>query len=292
LISLLLIAIICRGQTDGKLLEEAYKRRSKKQLNSFFENWHNQISATSENEVAKLDNIKCQAYRVFTVFYKPLNIDSLGGSEFGNDVYKYSSFLIVQNSVYIYSTDKIFYSKNDTDGAIVNYINKSIFDDTLKIMMLKRQNGKLDRTIYENFKREAIKNENGTLVDSIMNFKPKINGSKPALYLTKKYDTVLKSFLGNKYLPLGSGGIMNPATSIGESKKRQKFLEYYIKIWNGHWGGYWQLRSYPSVYSIVFDEEIKYAKVNFRMIYEGGEAILQNINGQWQLISSKITWIE
>jgi hypothetical protein len=98
--------------------------------------------------------------------------------------------------------------------------------------------------------------------------------------------------LGNAHLPLGAGGIMNPARSNGQSLKREKFLAHFIKIWYGHWGGYWQLYSYPEVYSIIFDKQMNRAEVNFRFIYEGGKAVLENKNGQWKLLSSMRTWIE
>jgi len=128
------------------------------------------------------------------------------------------------------------------------------------------------------------------LADSIMNFRPSINcNNKKPLYLTSHYDSILNNFLGNKYFQLG---VMSPATAKDESKKRQAFLEHEIKIFYGHWGGYWQLFSYPVAYSITFDKQMHYAKVNFRMVYEGGEAILENQSGRWVLISSRRTWIE
>ena len=85
---------------------------------------------------------------------------------------------------------------------------------------------------------------------------------------------------------------MNIARSTGKSENRKKFLENYIKIWYGHWGGYWQLYSYPTASSIIFDKDMKYARIYFRMVYEGGEAILKNENNKWILISAKRTWIE
>lgn len=115
---------------------------------------------------------------------------------------------------------------------------------------------------------------------------------KKPLYLNSKYNEILNAFLGNKHLPLGAGGIMNPARSKGQSAKRKMFLEKFIKIWYGHWGGYWQLISYPEANSITFDKEMKYARIDFRMVYEGGEAILKRENGIWKLISAKRTWIE
>ena len=65
-----------------------------------------------------------------------------------------------------------------------------------------------------------------------------------------------------------------------------------MKIFHGHWGGYWQFLSYPQVYSITFDNDMKFARVDFRLVYQGGEAFLKNEEGVWTLMSSKLTWIE
>jgi hypothetical protein len=126
-----------------------------------------------------------------------------------------------------------------------------------------------------------------------VDFRPQVKvPGKQAIYLTAARAETLRAFLGDKHLPLGAGGIMHPARSRGESEKRKTFLGKAIKIWYGHWGGYWQLDSYPVASSITFDKSMGYARVSFRMVYEGGEAILKKTGGQWVLLSSKRTWIE
>jgi hypothetical protein len=85
---------------------------------------------------------------------------------------------------------------------------------------------------------------------------------------------------------------MKPARSKGESAKRQRFLEERIKIWYGHWGGYWQLISYPEAYMITLDPELTYARVSFRLVYEGGYAIFKRVDTHWVLVTAKRTWIE
>lgn len=294
-ISILFLATLLQSQSNAHLLKKAYKRRSTESLKQFFLNWNKEIQPITELEFSKLNDTIKQAYSVFTGFYKPQSIDSLGGSEWGNDIYKNVDFLIVQNFIKIYFTDKIYYSEQEVDDYVVDYINQNIKADSTRQKLLKRKDGKLSEFVLENFgpNRSIFFDRKDSLTDSIVNFRPQINcNGKLPLYLNSNYSDILNAFLGKKHLPIGAGGIMNPARSTGQSEKRKEFLENYIKIWHGHWGGYWQLYSYPNAYSITFDKEMKYARVDYRMVYEGGEALLKNYKGNWVLISAKRTWIE
>lgn len=294
-ITFFLILTVGQAQTAGQLLEKAYKKKSTEMLKQFFQNWNQEIQPISEKELSTLNDTILQTYNVFTAFYKPQSIDSLGGSEWGNDIYKNVDFLVIQDFIKIYFTDKLYWTEQETDDYIVDNINKKIKEDSTRQQLLKRTDGKLSQRVIENFRpdRGVFFERNDTLLDSIVNFRPIINSNgKLPLYLSSKYNDILNAFLGNNHLPLGTGGIMNPARSSRQSEKCKKFLENYIKIWYGHWGGYWQLNSYPKAYSVTFDKEMKYAKVDFRMVYEGGEALLKNDNGKWILVSAKRTWIE
>lgn len=290
-----LIWTVGQAQTAGQLLEKAYKKKSKQILKQFFQNWNQEIQPISEMELNTLNDTIRQTYNVFTAFYKPQRIDSLGGSEWGNKIYKNVDFLVIQDFIKIYFTDKLYWTEQEIDDYVVDYINKNIKEDSERQELLKRVDGKLSQRVVARFRPDGniFFERTDSLLDSIVNFRPIINcyGKLP-LYLSPKYSDILNAFLGDKHLPLGAGGIMNPARSIGQSEKRKKFLERYIKIWYGHWGGYWQLYSYPTAYSVTFDKEMKYAKVDFRMVYEGGEALLKKDNGKWILISAKRTWIE
>ena len=59
-----------------------------------------------------------------------------------------------------------------------------------------------------------------------------------------------------------------------------------------YWGGYWHLETHPDIYYILFNEALNKAKVEFRVGYEGGEAILVKEKGEWIIKKSKMTWIE
>jgi len=302
-IACLIITTVTYSQTQGKLLEQAYKKKSTELLNQFFINWHNEIPTISNTEFSNLNDTLKQAYNVFTAFYKPCAIDSVGGSEFGNKLYENVDYLIVQNETKIYITsDKLYYTDQEKyDFAVEYYHNWNNLKDSIKNIRLDYLKKIMESDKFKNkgveieymIGRRIPEKIKTTLIDTLKKFRPEINcEGKIPVYLNEEYRNLLNAFLGNTYLPFGTGGIMNPARSKGESLKRQKFLENSIKIFFGHWGGYWQLLSYPQAYSVIFDKNMQYAKVEFRMVYQGGEAFLKNENGSWKMIFSRITWIE
>lgn len=296
----LYIAFICslaafaQNEKQESLLEKAYNKNSRKELKFFFENWNEEISSITDQEFNHLNDTLKNAYAAFTAFYKPTSVDQLGGSEWGSKIYQHAKYLIVQNNVKIYLTDKIFYNEEEKEAYAIEQINRILTTEESTKAYLRRKDGKLFPHTIERFGPDScLREDKETFIDSIIDFKPIIkSGSKKPLYLTSEYETILNTFLGNEQLPLGTGSIMNAAKADGDSKLRQNFLENFIKIWAGHWGGYWQLISYPQAYSIVFDKKMEYARIYYRMVYEGGEAILKNNNGAWTLVSGKITWIE
>lgn len=85
---------------------------------------------------------------------------------------------------------------------------------------------------------------------------------------------------------------MNPAKAIEESEQKKKFLKKYIKYFYGHWGGYWQLPTYPLAINIILSKDLKFAFIDFRMIYTGGNALLEFRENKWILIGGRRTWVE
>jgi len=293
---MLILSTALFGQNPKTQLNKAYKKHTPCQLYGFFQQWQAEIPTITQNEFNALDNIQQNAYKAFSAFYKPHRTDSIGGSEFGTDIYKNVTFLIVQNQLIINSSEKVYYTAQDTENYVVAHINEANIHDSVKTKLLERQNGQLSELVLDNFGPNHINTfpeYKPVRIDSIGNFRPPVycNGKFP-LYLTSKYEKILTSFLGNQYVSLGKGGIMNPAHAKGKSNSKKIFLEKHIHIYYGHWGGYWQLLSYPQVYSITFDKDMNYALIDYRMIYEGGCALLKNEDGNWKIIDVHRTWIE
>lgn len=130
-------------------------------------------------------------------------------------------------------------------------------------------------------------------IDSIENFRPQINLDRnKVLYLTDEYAKSINNFLGAESTKLGDGNIMNPSRPKGESEKRYEILRPYIPILHGHWGGYWHLETHPAISVIIFNKTLTKAKIDFRVGYQGGAAILEKRGENWIIKESKATWIE
>lgn len=129
--------------------------------------------------------------------------------------------------------------------------------------------------------------------DSIVNFRPPTSLDKnKVLYLTDEYAKSIGIFLGTESTELGEGNVMNPSRAEGESRKRYEILRPYIPILHGHWGGYWHLQTHPDISVIIFNKKMTKAKIEFRVGYQGGEAMLDKNGNTWTIKESKATWIE
>ena len=281
---LLLLMLVSFAQKREALLYKAYKANSLNQLDSFFNHWLSETAPISTAAFNTLSDTVQNIYAVFQNFYNPIDIDKTGGSEWGNDIYAKVKYLVVQTDIRYGFVDTL-----DKDLLIKNKINRYTKGDSSKLQsLLQRYNGDI-----ENLNNNFLDWPEAKTYYTLNNFRPKLSFTKPgAVMLTPEYENLLNQFLGSSHYKLGTGNIMAPATSKGESEKRQRFLEGRIKIWYGHWGGYWQLLSYPSVEKITFDTKFENALVDYRLVYEGGYAYFKKINGNWTLVHAKRTWIE
>jgi hypothetical protein len=284
LLSLLFAWLLSCGQKRDSLLLKAYQTGSTEKLGAFFNEWAMETAPLAPSTIEKMDQTAQNVYSLFQQFYNPLDLQRIGGSEWGNDIYKKARYLVLQ--------DRIRFG----------------FVDTLdREILLQRQYAELAAGLHVSLD-SVIKTskEDGNerwcriddwptpkIWDSLIDFRPPLRfGSPEGVVLTERFRTLLNQFLGNDHLSLGAGNIMSPARSKGESKNRQQFLEKYIKIWYGHWGGYWQLYSYPVVASITFDHTFSHAVINYVLVYEGGYAYFVKKGGVWMLVEARRTWIE
>lgn len=197
--------------------------------------------------------IKRLAAELYISFYNPFNLKTIG-IETNDSTFSWVKYLIIQNKLIIFQMD--------SDSIPVIY--RSVLEDSV---FLAR--------------------------DSIIDFRPKVTFPNiSVLYLTKDYEKVLLEFLGDKYTPLGYGGIMNPARARGKSLKKQRFLNELVCIIYGHWGGYWHLETHPEVLNIVFNKSKTVAKVNYRIGYRGGEATFEYKENEWLFTEGQLTWVE
>jgi hypothetical protein len=282
--ALLLASVLSYGQRQDSVLMRAYQTKSIATLSKFFNQWADETPSLSAAEREMLNDTLQNVYALFEQFYNPLDLKKVGGSEWGNDIYKKAHFLLVQDRIrfgFVDTLDKdLLLQKVYAEAA--SYLNITV-DSVIKAS--KDPGNERWMTIPDWPKPNKY--------DSVIDFRPMVLFAYPkTVVLIERYRDLLNRFLGDQHLPFAAHNIMAPARSKGESQRRKQFLEQYIKIWYGHWGGYWQLHSYPAVGSITFDRTFQHAVINYVLVYEGGYAYFTKKGGVWTLGDARRTWIE
>jgi len=253
------------AQDQAKMLYKAYNRESKTRLNTFFYRWHSEIPTISDSEFAKLPDIEKETYKVFTAFYHPEN----------DSAYHDVSFLIVQNSIKIYTTDHICVDYNDSDSATVKFIvNNDTLIEARKNIFLKRQkNGHLNQWVMDWL--DTLPNGRSSFCGELKNFRPRIEcDGKIPLYLNQQYENLM--FIFFNYFP--------------ESNYRTDFFKGFV-TWNlnDHISSPWFI-SYPILKSVTFDKTKTKATIEAEFNNRIDLIIMKIDNGKWHAISSKTNW--
>jgi len=246
--------LICYSQSIDDL-QVAFTKKSDEKLLQFLDYWNTSIK-TNEDSISFGSDLRKDVVEIYKRFYNPFELSKIGEGEWGDSLYTMIKYVIIQNRI------DFVVLKEDSLENNENYIFSQ--EDSSVLQM-----------------------------DSIVDFKPDITFPQTkTLYLTEDYKETLNKFLNRKHHPLGFRGIMNAARAKGSSLEKVRFLNKFLLIIHGHWGGYWYIETHPYVGRICFNKNLDFAKVYFRLVYEGGEAILKKENGKWQLLSSRLTWIE
>lgn len=291
LLMLATLTVSCQSDPQAQLLKEAYRSKSTKLLYTFFDNWSEEVKS---NEGEAQSPYVAEAHKVFAAFYQPQQI--IAKDIDCHVLYDEQPYFIVQSSLWkILEAETILYKQEEIDSLMEARIRQMYPDDTDEqqdwIEYVRNKNIKFS---YEPlFAFQPFSLIATTTLDSAIEFRPPVHfEGKKVVYLTKKYEKLLNSFLGNRHIALGEDNIMQPAFSKGKSRSKHAFINKAALIFYGHWGGYWQYETYPEAEQIIFNPEMNRAVVMFRFVYEGGEAVLEKQNGEWRVVDTRFTWIE
>lgn len=295
LILLLFVPVLtsmAQNRQQAKLLQKAYEENSTEILFEFFDNWANEVQS---NEKKAKDPYIAEAHKVFAAFYQPMHMVKRGARQ---TMYDDKPYYIVQSSLWkICKTDVILYKQKEIDSFMIARILPVYADDTayqrkwLENLPPEGWSGYWFN-YYNDWGWNAICMPKVT-VESVVDFRSPVNvEGKKVVYLTKKYKKLLDTFLEDHHVDLGKNNIMQPASSKGDSRAKQQFIDSAAHIYYGHWGGYWQYETYPEAEQIIFNPEMNRAVVLFRFVYEGGQVILEKQNGEWTVVDTRFIWIE
>ena len=286
-----ILTISCQRDPQAQLLKEAYKKQSTELLYKFFDNWSEEVKS---NEGEAQNPYVAEAHKVFAAFYQPQRI--IARDIDCHVLYEEKNYFIVQGSLWkILQAETILYKQEEIDSFMIARIRQMYPDDTTEqqdwIKYVQNNNPKLCYESSDAFLQFDLIAT--TTLDSAVEFRPPVQfEGKKVVYLTKKYEKLLNSFLGKRHFAWGEENIMQPAYSKGNSRSKHRFFNNAALIFYGHWGGYWQYETYPKANQIILNPEMNRAVVLFRFVYEGGEAILEKQNGEWKVVDFRFTWIE
>ena len=284
-------------EAEAALLEEAYQKQSKEQLDEFFDHWSEDISS---NESKTSNRWVAEAHKIFAAFYQPLQLEKIGcgGNELGVSYQEYPYFIVQSKLSRIYKADTLPFKPDEMEAYYTDRINKTYPDDSTRkswINYLKRELeiGRMSLSFDEGWLFNTWEKIPTEVMDANIDFRPSVSfPGKKVVYLTDDYKKLLDNFLDNQHVDLGTESIMQTAYAKDESRKRMDFIQQAAQIFYGHWGGYWQYETYPEAYRIIIDANMQRAIVYFRFVYEGGEVFLEKQNGEWTVVSGRLTWIE
>jgi hypothetical protein len=291
LLMLATLTVSCQSDPQAQLLKEAYRSKSTKLLYTFFDNWSEEVKS---NEGEAQNPYVAEAHKVFAAFYQPQQI--IARDIDCHVLYDEQPYFIVQSSLWkILQAETILYRQEEIDSLMIARIRRMYSDDTVEQQdWIKYVRDNHPNLCYES--SDAIRQFEliaTTTLDSAVEFRPPVHfEGKKVVYLTKKYEKMLNSFLGKRHIAFSEENIMQPAKSKGKSLSKHRFFNQAALIFYGHWGGYWQFETYPKANQIIFNPEMNRAVVLFRYVYEGGEAVLEKQNGEWVVVDSRFTWIE
>jgi len=254
LVLLIILTIPAFGQIDQEeRLWNAYAQKSKEELGLFFKNWSAEMKPVTDVYLNSLNDTLKQAYTVFEKFYQLKNN-------------KNSEYIIVQSEIAIRFTKTL-----NKDSIIRDNVKELTgLDTVMQNKLLEKVNGEYKGSTM----RLYFHREEGTIVDTISDFRPQI---KNGVSLTEKYKRIL-----NEFLYKSSEGIWN--SNEDESKRRLSFINQIAAIRQG------RVLQLDAMY-LVFDTKMKYALINYRRNECGGEVLLERQSeNDWKIIEARETW--
>ena len=264
-------------------LYRAYIINSDDRIKAYFEEWNKSYS--TNYPLLNNDTIKA-IYEIFDAFYTPREMKRIGKSEWGDSIYITPKYLLVQNTIY-YSV--LLKSNHYYDSILSNSYYVNNYNDTMFLSNLRATDSIHYFQMLQNWKYDDSRETETCIKD----FRPKtIYPDDEILYEDRKYYPKIAKYLGYLHFDFGFPNLMSPAQPKRSNRNKQDFLNPYLVVWHGHWGGYWHITSHPLVWKIILENDLETADVHFLVVYQSGTATLKKEEGVWKLIESELTGIE
>lgn len=284
LIGLILTINFAFSQDLHHDLDKAFQKKSIELSNDFFTTWQKQSYPIDKNEI---NDTLLQAYNLFDSFFNPNKLSDLGANPDFDSIYRDSEYFIIDNQINLFIKDCIYHPDNFIDSlkrAEAKRLLKADSIDNEKVQKL------IDTFFPIDYGYDRYGSMNSVLLDSIIDFRPFTSLSdKKLLYLNNDYKKAIQLFLGADKYELDNNHFQQTLTDR-QILKRLDFLKPYVTIRKG-WHFDFHILSYPEPFSIVFDKDFKYARIDYWIGEKTGFAIFERIDNKWILKFGNLTRI-
>jgi hypothetical protein len=296
--------VILAQKNDAELLNQAYQTGSTQKLYEFCKAWQNELPPINNEELATLDDTLKEAYALFSEFWGTRYSRKTlfqPWSSFKKD----SSFVIVQNNLKVYISDRqLYFSQQEIDSFILTQIGSNLLDsvkaacytsqvqiDSLIVVIstLRKTSNASSNGILNTY-RDNISPYNslkpGKLVADILDFRPQLNPDIHWLYWNKgKYELISQ---------LKNTGTKKQKNDPFNADNVFLFLKKHLLLVPGYMPHRPQANEVYYVFpqtlndvpSITFDKKLEYALLSFSAFMSGQTDIWHKENGQWQFVKT------
>ncbi|MDL2251289.1 hypothetical protein LJC12_00385 [Odoribacter sp. OttesenSCG-928-J03] len=131
-----------------------------------------------------------------------------------------------------------------------------------------------------NIKHPDVKLELYNTKNTINNFRPLLNTEENILYFTEEYNKALDAFLS-----------INSEEKLDhlEQRERVDFLLSCLPVFPSLGECHYE---HPKIHYIYFNKELTKAFINYRMVYNHYEYVMQKIDGKWKRVAGRLTGTE
>ncbi|HEX3023280.1 MAG TPA: hypothetical protein VHP81_12920 [Lachnospiraceae bacterium] len=242
-------------------LARAYELGKPELARQYFEFWNEESTKRTREEYR--DVVEENLYKLYKAFFQPYNMEPLVDEQFmgyaGKEVRalnKVAPYLVTQK--------QLPYTIQDI-STMEDYLSGKGFSPSIP------------------------RDERKTLY----NFYPSVDiNPEKVLHLTEKYEKDLNRFLGTRDPSLMSDTRKETESERAERERRKLFIQNYIPVLYGHWGGYWHLSTHPEVGLIILDRNLDRAVVEYRIGYNFGFAEYRISNGNWEFVRATMNGVE
>lgn len=276
------------GQNELELLEQGYTLDSADLYRQFLNESIDRSNQTLQ--AGRLNDTVLMVQKVLTAFLSPENFDTIEGTALSPMNYTTHTHVLVQNSLGIYFTNRLYYTQWEIDSIGLAQSKLIMMDTKPPISLYEsivRNNQIFPHQLLWHIAEDEIKKANRVVKkDSIVNANWRLERiDKKIVSLSPSVDSALIAFLKHKYVAAGRSLITLSLEK--ESSKRKKAINEVVNFWYCKRGKYWQLVSYPYIDQLIFDRKMKYALLKIKLSYGSANVMLRNNKDEWKVIAFK-----